>query len=676
MSIPLTVAMIGNPNVGKTALFNNLTGSRQHVANWPGVTIEKKQGQFLLKEKNLSVKVVDLPGTYSLSPHSVEEIIARDYISEERPDILINVVDASSIERNLYLTLQLLELDRPMVIALNMVDVAEKNRLKIDIPNLSKLLGVPVVPVVAIKKMGKRELIDQVLNSYYSNSNPKVKFRYPEIVEKKIEDITRELSKHSEITQNYPLRWLAFRLLEGDSTLMLKLKRLVPGLDFNYLLNGEAISIKLIESRYGFVAQIVHKVISQKEQKGNNLRLTDQIDKVIVNRMLGIPIFLLIMWAIFLITFDLVGNPLVDLMDNFLVSSLIPNIHKYLEVSGFEPFLISLISEGIVGGLGGVLIFVPQIFLLFFCISLLEDSGYMARAAYIMDRTMKKVGLSGKAFIPMLLGFGCSVPAIMTARTLDKENDRKLTMLLTPFMSCNARLPVYLIFVAVFFPTIESKMIFSLYFLGIIVAILIGLILRKFFLKDKVTPLILELPPYRLPSLRNAIIRMWERGKLFLLKAGTIILSTSIIIWVLSNFSVSGLVEMEHSLLASLGKIIAPVFAPLGFGNWQAAVAVLSGFLAKEVVISTMGIVYGIGELVNVAQENQFHQLLRTAFSPLSAYCFMVFILLYTPCIATLATIKRETNSYIWPLISSSLQFSVAWIVAFIFYQAGQALGY
>ena len=675
MSIPLTVAMIGNPNVGKTALFNNLTGSRQHVANWPGVTVEKKQGQFILKDKNISVKVVDLPGTYSLSPHSTEEVITRDYISDERPDILINVVDASSIERNLYLTLQLLELNRPMVVALNMVDVAEKNRMKIDIPSLSNFLGVPVVPIIAIKKMGKRELIDQVIDSYYLNSNPNVNFQYPELVEDKIKELIKELSRHSEIIHNYPLRWVAFRLLEGDSPLITKLKRLAPSLDLDELLNEE-ISIKLVESRYELIGEIVHKVVSQNEHKKNNLPLTDKIDKVIVNRMLGIPIFLLIMWAIFLITFDLVGNPLVDLLDNFLVSGLIPNIYKYLELSGLEPFLISLIAEGIVGGLGGILIFVPQIFLLFFCISLLEDSGYMARAAFIMDRTMKKVGLSGKAFIPMLLGFGCSVPAIMTARTLDKENDRKLTMLLTPFMSCNARLPVYLIFAAVFFPAIETKIIFSLYVLGIIVAIVMGLILRNVFLKDKVTPLILELPPYRLPSLKNAIIRMWERGKLFLLKAGTIILGTSIIIWVLSNVSLSGLVEMEDSLLASLGRIIAPIFIPLGFGNWQAAVAVLSGFLAKEVVISTMGIVYGIGDLVNVAQENQFHQLLRTAFSPLSAYSFMVFILLYTPCIATLATIKRETNSFIWPLISSSIQFSAAWVVAFIIYQAGQALGY
>ena len=675
----LTVALAGNPNVGKSVLFNSLTGARQHVANWPGVTIEKKYGLHSLKDKNITVKVVDLPGIYSLSSYSMEEVVTRDFITKESPDILINVVDASNIERNLYLTMQLLELNKPMIIALNMIDVAQKQGIVIDIAELEKKLGVPVIPIVAIKGIGIEDLMSKaVVPTAKRNENKeKLQLNYDQHIEEKIETIIHELDSYPDLVKDCQKRWLAIRLLEGDNIILDKLKEINYSSVLQKLndinLEGSLLS-EIVENRYKLIANLIEEAVVKTTEE--HLTLTDKIDRVVLNRVLGIPIFLLLMWIVFLLTFDLAGNPLVGLIDDLFVTSFIPSVTQLLNKWQLSPMLISIVSEGIIGGVGSVLIFVPQIFILFFFIAFLEDSGYMARAAFIMDRVMRRIGLNGKAFIPMLLGFGCSVPAIMTARTLENENDRKVTILLTPFMSCSARLPVYLVFVTVFFPTRESGIIFSLYLLGIAVAVGLGLILKLTTFKSDYVPFILELPPYRIPTLTTILLRMWDRGKIFLIKAGTIIFGMSVIIWWLSNFSLAGSSQLEDSFLASIGKIVAPVFAPLGFDSWQAAVAILSGFLAKEVVITTMAVIYGIGDLAASSQEVYFHSVISSFFTPLSAYSFMVFVLLYTPCIATLATIKRETGSYKWTIFAMAVQFVLAWVVAFLIYQVGLLLNF
>ncbi|SHK39868.1 ferrous iron transport protein B [Tepidibacter formicigenes] len=673
MSKNITIALAGNPNSGKTTLFNALTGARHHVGNWAGVTVEKKEGK--LKHKNREIIAVDLPGTYSLSPYSIEEKIARNYIVEESPDVVVNIVDASNIERNLYLSVQLMELGKPVVIALNMIDVAQSRGYKIDIEKLSKLLGVPVVPIIASKKKGINELLDAVVGiskgDISCNVNP---IDYGKNIESKIEETINELKSNFKFSK-YDLRWLALKVIEEDEE-ALKLVKL-DFKDNEEIAVANEISLEddlesiIADRRYNHITSIISKTIKKSKNKG--LTTSDKVDKILTNKWLGLPIFGFIMLGVFYFTFDLVGNVFLDMIDVFFAETLSGWAAAALTSIGASKWLQSLIVDGIIGGVGGVLVFLPNIACLFLAISLLEDSGYMARVAFIMDKLMRKIGLSGKAFIPMILGFGCNVPAIMGTRTLENEKDRLAAILINPFMSCSARLPVYTLFAAAFFPGNEKFVVFSLYILGIIVAIIVGLIFKKTLFKSDSTPFVMELPPYRIPTLKGTILNVWEKVKGFLFKAGTLIFGASMVLWFILGFNFSGPVDLTESIGAGIGRVFAPIFVPLGFGNWQAALSLITGILAKEVVVSNMSIIYGLGE---EAASGAFAQTLSGTFTQLTAYAFMVFVLLYTPCVGVIGAIKRETNSWKWTMFSVVYQFGIAWIVAMLVFQVGRLLGF
>lgn len=613
----LVIALAGNPNSGKTTLFNALTGARQYVGNWPGVTVEKKEGK--VKQDGKDIVIVDLPGTYSLSPYSMEEIIAKDFVVNEKPDVVVNIVDASNIERNLFLSIQLLELGRPTVIALNMMDVAKSRGYEIDIAKLSKELSVPIIPIVASKGQGVKELISAAIVASTSN----------------------------------------FELSSGIKSLLEKNKEH----------EKESANLELADEiktdlTYEYIEGVIKK--SVKRPTESKATLSDKVDYFLTHKYLGIPIFALIMFFTFYFTFDLVGNVFNEAIDGFIAESLSPAVEAGLIAIGGQEWLISLVVDGIIAGVGGVIIFIPNVACLFFMISLMEDTGYMARVAFIMDRSMRNIGLNGKAFIPMVLGLGCNVPAIMSTRTLESEKDRLTAILINPFVSCSARLPVYTLFAAAFFPGNEKYVVFSLYLLGIMIAILVGLIFKKTLFKADETPFIMELPPYRFPSLKNLALHIWDRVKGFLIRAGTLIFGASVVLWFVLGFNMSGPAEINESFGAGIGKIIAPIFTPLGFGNWEASLSLLTGVVAKEVVISNMAIIYGIGEAAG-----DFATALSGTFSLVSAYAFMVFVLLYTPCIAVIGVVKRETNSYKWTIFSGAYQLFVAWFVAMIVYQIG-----
>ncbi|SHH71912.1 ferrous iron transport protein B [Caloranaerobacter azorensis DSM 13643] len=672
----INIALAGNPNSGKTTLFNALTGSRQYVGNWPGVTVEKKEGKTRYNDEE--IVVVDLPGTYSLSPYSLEEVIARNYIVEESPNVVVNVVDATNIERNLYLSIQLIELGTPVVIALNMMDMVEKMGINIEVKKLSKMLGVPVVPIVASKKKGIEELLDVVvrLSKGEIEYNPCV-VDYGKDLEEKISE-TIESLKLNPLAKKYNLRWLAIKVIEGDEKVLKTLniddeEESFEDDEISLLDDYESI---IADKKYQFITEIVSKAVNKP--KDEKLTTSDKIDKVLTNKWLGIPIFAGLMYIVFFMTFN-IGNIFLDIIDAFFSETVSGWASNALEAVGAAEWLKSLIVDGIIGGVGGVLTFLPNIIILFIFISILEDSGYMARVAFIMDRAMRKIGLNGKAFIPMLMGFGCNVPAIMGTRTLDNEKERIAAILINPFMSCGARLPVYILFASVFFAGHEDTVVFSLYVLGILVAIIVGLIFKKTLFKGEGAPFVMELPPYRIPTLKGIFIHVWERVKGYLVKAGTIIFAASIILWFLLGYNFSGPADITESIGASIGKAIAPIFTPLGFGNWRAALSLVSGLLAKEVVISNMAIIYGLGETVaEAALEGDitgFASTLSNTFNQLTAYAFMVFVLLYTPCVATIGVIKRETNSWKWTLFSIAYQFVVAWVMSMLVFQVGSLLG-
>lgn len=665
MSNSITMALAGNPNSGKTTLFNALTGSRQYVGNWPGVTVEKKEGK--IKHRQKEAKVIDLPGTYSLSPYSIEEMIARDYIVEESPDVVINIVDASNIERNLYLSMQLVELGRPVVIALNMMDVAKKRGYSIDTMKLSQLLGMPVVPIVASKSDG----IESLLNTAFDAASKNLLYKpnrvdYGEEVEAKIGDVLSRIDL-SRANSDYDRRWLAMKVIESDENI---LEKLGIEADDSFYDEMEDIEAHIADRRYDYITGIIQQSVEKPVQ--DMITASDRIDRVVTNKWIGIPIFMMIMYGVFYFTFDLVGNRFLDIIDVFFAETLSGWADSSLEAIAVSQWLRSLIVDGIIGGVGGVLVFLPNIACLFLAITILEDSGYMARVAFIMDRAMRKIGLSGKAFIPMILGFGCNAPAIMGTRTLENEKDRLAAILINPFMSCAARLPVYTLFAAAFFAGSERTVIFSLYMLGIVVAIIVGLIFKKTLFKGDAVPFVMELPPYRLPVFKSVMIRVWDRVKGFLLKAGTLIFIASMVLWFMLGFNFSGPAQLSDSIGAGIGKAMAPIFEPLGFGNWQASLSLITGIIAKEVVVSNMSIIYGLAE---EASAGAFAQTLGETFSQLSAYAFMVFVLLYTPCVATIAVVKRETNSWKWTVFSVVYQFAVAWIVAFFVYAGGSMLG-
>lgn len=670
----IKIALAGNPNCGKTTIFNELTGSSQYVGNWPGVTVEKKEGKL---KGHKDVTIVDLPGIYSLSPYTLEEVVTRNFLIDERPDVIINIVDGSNIERNLYLTTQLVELGIPVVIALNMMDVVNKNGDIINTSKLSKSLGCEVLETSALKGKGLKELSDKAVE--IGKSTPKVTLlnTFSKDTEEVISNIEKLLKGNSLIKNP---RWFYIKLFERDEKVLeyLKLdnntKDKLDNLINNYeeSLDDDAESIITTE-RYDYIGKIITSCV--KKKNNSNLTTSDKIDKVVTNRWLALPIFALVMLGIYYIAVTTIGTIATDWVNDTLFAELIQgNVSNWLMNMQVADWLHGLIVDGIIGGVGAVLGFVPQIMVLFFLISLLEDCGYMARVAFIMDRIFRRFGLSGKSFIPMLIGSGCSVPAVMASRTIENDRDRKMTIMLTPFIPCSAKLPVFALLAGAFFPS-QPWAAPSMYFLGIAMVILSGIILKKTKLfKGDPAPFVMELPQYRIPSLKGLLIHMWDRGKAFIIKAGTIIFVASGLIWFLQSFSWSlQMVDAQDSILASIGNVIAPIFAPLGFGNWQSAVATVTGFLAKENVVATFGVLFGLGAELTESDPNLVSTM-GQLFNVVSAYSFMAFTLLAAPCFAAIGAIKREMGSWKWTFIAIGYQTGLAYVVSLIIYQVGRLI--
>ncbi|MEA1961615.1 MAG: ferrous iron transport protein B [Bacillota bacterium] len=685
----INIALAGNPNSGKTTLFNNLTGSHQHVGNYPGVTVERKEG--VVHHKNHQINIVDLPGTYSLTAYSPDEVVARNVIINEKPDVVVNVVDASNLERNLYLTAQMKELGVPIILVLNMVDVSEHKGVKIDSDLLSTLMGLSIVRTVGVKNEGTKDLLDTIIKVFEGTTkNDERPIRYSPEIEHEIKQVESLLP----VVENRKItRWTAIKLLEKDSKVYEEISVLPKGSDIlrqvekgqQNILNAthDDSEMAILEGRYALVRGATKEAVSY--QPNDRLSLTEKIDKVLLNRFLGLPIFLGMMWLLFQLTFTL-GGPPMDLIDTAFGS-----LGEWVAGNMSEGLLKSLVVDGIIGGVGGVIIFMPNIILLFLGIALLEGTGYMSRAAFVMDKIMHRVGLHGKSFVPMLIGFGCTVPAIMATRTLENDKDRLVTMLVAPLMSCGARLPVYTLLIAAFFhESVAGNILFSIYIIGIILAIVMAKVFRKWLLPGESEPFIMELPAYKLPTLKNILLQMWERTWLYLKKAGTIILVASIVVWALFTFPMvdfqgnefeSSTIQMEQSYAGRIGKAIEPVIAPLGF-DWKTGVALTAGFAAKEVVVSTMGTLYSIEDEDGLAEEENsavasFSDRARqqSGFTPLTAYCLMLFTLIYVPCMAVIAVIKRETNSWKWPLFTIAYTCGLAWIVCFVVYRGGLLLG-
>jgi len=709
----LIIALAGSPNSGKTSIFNNLTGAMQHVGNYPGVTVEQKTGQR--KYKGYSIKVFDLPGTYSLTAYTLEELVARNYIINEKPDVVVNIVDSSNLSRNLYLSTQLIELDIPLVFAFNMSDVFKKSGMEINLNLLSQLLGAPIVQTVGSKGTGMSELLDKVLEVHENpQARKRVNLKYGDELENEVSKIIEILKKaQAKLSQKFDLRWLAIKLLEQDREVLKSLKVLLEEKTYTGLVKVVENSINHIknvsrdmpetiiaESRYGFINGALKETLTEKPQK--EVSASDRIDRVLINRVWGLPIFAIIMWLMFQLVFKVGDYPMNWLALGFsrlsqLLSSALP-----------AGLLKSLLIDGIIGGVGGILVFTPKIMLLFISIALLEDSGYMARVAFIMDRIMHKIGLHGKSFIPMLIGFGCTIPAYMCTRTLESKNDRMITMHISTFMSCGGRLPIYILFAGIFFPKNAGNIIFSIYIIGIVIAVLMAKLLRATKFKGEAEPFVMELPTYRVPTVKGVLIHMWERTLQYLKKAGTIILAISIIMWILFTFprignaysegyskqlagleqsfnlgdisekeykdSVQGIEgkmaaeRLAYSAAGKIGRFVEPVFKPLGF-DWRLSLASISGMAGKEVVVSTMG------TLFSLTNENKDSQSLRSAiagqYNPLVGYNFMLFSLLYFPCIASLAVFKKEAGTKEL-LFQIGYTLGLAWVVSFIVFQVGR----
>lgn len=655
------IGFAGNPNCGKTTLFNAYTGANLKVANWPGVTVEKKEGEAEYKGQKL--RLIDLPGIYSLTSYSMEEKVTRRCILEDEIDVIVNVVDASALERNLYLTLQLLELGKPVVLALNMMDIVEDRGMEIDLHRLPEMLGgIPVVPVSARKRSGLDVLMHAVVHHYEEKHSPRV-VEYSPFLEEKITCLERALLEKNPRIVNP--RWHAIKLLVQDEEVCGEYDLDLPKvMDRNY----EKI---IINEKYRYIESIMEDTLFYKEEKE---AFTDKVDKFFTHPVFGMPIFFCIMAVVFFMTFA-VGDFLKGFFE-IALEQFSGFMARLLVDFGVTEWLISLVVDGIIAGVGGILTFLPNIFILFLALALLEDSGYMARVAYVMDGLMSKLGLSGKAFLPMVLGFGCTVPAIMATRALEKEGDRKRTILITPFISCSARLPIYVLFSEMFFGQFAVAAAFSMYVIGMLVAIGIAYLLHRHEKQKKDRMLLIELPEYKTPNARTIAVYVWEKVKDYLTKAGTTIFVASILIWFLLNFGASGMVEdVSESFGAVIGHWLIPVLAPAGLGLWQIGVALISGISAKEVVVSSFCVLFGIAN-VNSGEGMMAltQQLGAYGFGTLNAYCMMVFCLLYTPCAATIGTIKKETGSILFTLKTILFQLLVAWAAAVLIYQVGNLL--
>jgi len=652
----ITIALTGNPNSGKTTLFNNLTGANQHVGNWPGVTVEKKEGDCNFK--GYDFRVVDLPGVYSLTTYSLDEVIARKFLVDEKPDIVVNIVDASNVERNLYLSLQLLEMGVKLVVALNMMDLARSRGYHIDVKQLSRLLGVPVVPLVASRNQGTDELLEAITCIVEGSIKlERLQFGYGHEVNKEIANLEAAITPSS-LSQRFPARWLAIKLLEDDEEIIKQFKELKPygeevleakdsSLARLARVHRNAAGIVIADARYSFISGLMKDIMEKPPSR--SMTISDKIDRVVLNNWLGIPIFAAILFGLFQLTFS-VSSPLINWING--------GFSRLSEVaSGITPdWLGSLVANGIIGGVGTVVSFVPIIFLLYLGLSILEYSGYLTRAAFVMDRLMHHIGLHGRSVVPLVLGFGCSVPAIMAARTIENPKDRLVTIMVTPLISCGARLPIYVLLAGAFFTAYQGLVIFSMYLISVLLVILFAWLFRKKLVRGEGGHFVMEIPPYRMPTISGVLIYTWLHVQAFLKRAGTIIFLAVILFWLLDY---TGAME-------PIGRAIAPIFSPAGFGQWQAAAALVFGILAKEVVIGAFGTMFAIGE--GALGETIAAQL---GWTPLVAFAFMAMCLIYIPCAATIITIKRETNSWKWTGFVVGYTLLLAWTVAVLIYQIG-----
>lgn len=701
----INVALIGNPNCGKTSLFNFASGAKEHVGNYSGVTVDAKTGT--MKYKGYLFNIVDLPGTYSLSAYSPEELYVRRYLHDEVPDVIINVVDSSNLERNLYLTTELIDMDRSMVIALNMYDELERSKVEFDYESLAKMIGVPMVPTVSKTGRGIHELFDTIIEVYEGRNEVvrHVHIGFGNDIESAVKEIQTALKKENELDMHFSARYLSIKLLEDDKEVVSMLSKLPHYKQIRELRDNlvarieethkEDIATTIASSKYGFVSGALRETLKESEKEES--KATATIDSIVTSRIFGFPIFIFLMWFMFWATFE-VGQYPMDWIDA-LVGWIGDMIGTYLPDGPVKDMLV----DGVIGGVGGVIVFLPNILILYFFISFMEDSGYMARAAFIMDKIMHKIGLHGKSFIPMIMGFGCNVPAIIATRTIESKSSRLITILINPFMSCGARLPIYLLLVGAFFPNHASLVLLGLYALGVIVAVITAKLLRKFHFKKDETPFVMELPPYRVPTMKATVRHMWAKGQQYLKKMGGVILVASLVIWLLSYFprpdaeqleesrieyasthlgsenlddaAIEKIAATENSYLGRIGKFIQPVFEPLGF-NWKMTISLLSGTVAKETVVSTIGVLYSGDDAADEAAlseriKEMNPQTGHPDFTPLVAFCFLVFVLLYVPCIATVTAIVKETGSWKYGVFTLCYNTIVAWLFAFVIYQIG-----
>lgn len=666
----IKIALAGNPNSGKTTMFNSLTGSSQHVGNWPGVTVEKKEGK-LKGYKDIIIQ--DLPGIYSLSPYTLEEVVSREYLVNEKPDAIINIIDGTNIERNLYLTTQLKEIGLPMVVAVNMIDVVRKNGDTIDIKKLSQALGCEVIEASALKGIGSKEVAEKAIELAKAKKTTQVVHKFSKDVENSIEQIA-EIIKVPLNNEN--VNWTAIKLFERDekvkekvvlsNEVKNKIEEIITSCEAKLDDDSESI---ITSERYDYITEVIKQSVNKKNK--TNQTTSDKIDKIVTNRWLALPIFALVMFGVYYVSISTVGTLATDWVNDELFTNIIPPaVESFLTAIGTADWLNSLILDGIIAGVGAVLGFVPQMMVLFLCLAIVEDCGYMARIAFIMDRIFKKFGLSGKSFIPILIGTGCGVPGIMASRTIENEKDRRMTIMTTTFIPCSAKLPIIALIAGALFP--ESTWVGpSAYFLGIGAIITSGIMLKKtkLFVGDP-APFVMELPAYHLPGIKNILLHTWDRSKAFIKKATTVILLATVGVWFLSSFSWSmEMVDTTDSILASIGRVIAPIFAPLGWGEWQAAVATFTGLIAKENVVGTFGILYGFAEVAEDGAEVWGN--LQAAFTPLAAYSFLVFNLICAPCFAAIGALRGEMKSGKWTAFALSYQTIFAYVLALIVFQVG-----